>query len=133
MRRPPAICGNDGEVLPVMADVSDHHAVRDMVEQTVKTFDAIDIVVSNVGIRKYRAFLKSSPEDWDELLKSNLSPEFYLSRYAIPHMREKKSRPYHRHFRRRRVLGAHDAPRAEHSGEDRHAWPRQGHRARVRR
>jgi NAD(P)-dependent dehydrogenase (short-subunit alcohol dehydrogenase family) len=84
------IRANGGEVLPIMADVSDHHAVRDMVAETVRTFGGIDIVVSNVGIRKYRAFLDTSPEDWDEVLKTNLSPAFYLSRYAIPHMREKK-------------------------------------------
>ena len=85
-----AIRANGGEVLPVMADVSDHHAVRGMIDETVTTFGGIDIVVSNVGIRKYRAFLDTSPEEWDEVLRSNLSPGFYLSRYAIPHMREKK-------------------------------------------
>jgi 3-oxoacyl-[acyl-carrier protein] reductase len=61
-----------------------------MVAETVRTFGSIDIVVSNVGIRKYRALLDTSPEDWDEVLKANLSPAFYLSRYAIPHMRDKK-------------------------------------------
>jgi 3-oxoacyl-[acyl-carrier protein] reductase len=85
-----AIRANGGEVLPVMADVSDHEAVRDMVDQTVQAFGAIDIVVSNVGIRRYRAFLEISPEEWDEVLRSNLSAAFYLARYAIPHMREKK-------------------------------------------
>ncbi len=85
-----AIRAAGGEVLPVMADVSDHSAVRDMVNQTVAAFGGIDIVVSNVGIRRYRAFLEISPEEWDEVLRSNLSAAFYLSRYAVPHMREKK-------------------------------------------
>ena len=85
-----AIRANGGEALPILADVSDHHAVRGMIDETVTTFGGIDIVVSNVGIRKYRAFLDTSPEDWDDVLRSNLSPAFYLSRYAIPHMREKK-------------------------------------------
>lgn len=85
-----AIRASGGEVMSVMADVSDHTAVRDMVDQTVRNFGAIDIVVSNVGIRKYRAFLEISPEEWDEVLRSNLSAGFYLARYAIPHMRERK-------------------------------------------
>jgi 3-oxoacyl-[acyl-carrier protein] reductase len=85
-----AIRGNGGEVLPVLADVSDAAAVRDMVEQTVTAFGGIDIVVSNVGVREYRAFLDTSPEQWGAVLRSNLSAAFYLSRYAIPHMREKK-------------------------------------------
>jgi NAD(P)-dependent dehydrogenase (short-subunit alcohol dehydrogenase family) len=85
-----AIRANGGEVLPVMADVSDHNSVSAMVAETVKTFGAIDIVVSNVGIRKYRAFLEITPEEWDDVLRSNLSAAFYLARAAIPHMREKK-------------------------------------------
>ena len=85
-----AIRANGGEALPVIADVSDPAAVRAMIDETVQTFGAIDIVVSNVGIRKYRAFLETSPEEWDAVLRSNLSAGFYLSRYAIPHMRERK-------------------------------------------
>src|SRR5947209_18808800 len=41
-----AIRANGGEVLPVMADVSDHKAVSALVDQTVKHFCGIDIVVS---------------------------------------------------------------------------------------
>jgi 3-oxoacyl-[acyl-carrier protein] reductase len=76
-----SIRANGGEALPVMADASDHAAMRDMVEQTVKAFGAIDIVVSNVGIRGYRAFLEISPEEWDEVLRSNHSAAFYTSRH----------------------------------------------------
>ncbi len=85
-----AIRAKGGEVLSVLADVSDHKAVSDMVDRTVKTFGGVDIVISNVGIRKYRAFLEITPEEWDDVLRSNLSAAFYLSRAAIPHMREKK-------------------------------------------
>jgi NAD(P)-dependent dehydrogenase (short-subunit alcohol dehydrogenase family) len=85
-----AIRANGGEVLPILADVSDPEAVRGMIEQTVAAFGGIDIVVSNVGIRRMRAFLDITPAEWDEVLRSNLSAAFYLARYAVPHMREKK-------------------------------------------
>lgn len=85
-----AIRANGGEALPILADVSDPGAVRGMIDETVETLGGIDILVSNVGIRAYRAFLDISPEEWDGVLKSNLSAAFYLSRYAIPHMKEKK-------------------------------------------
>jgi len=78
-----------GEALPVLADVSDDAQVDRMVRTTVDTFGGIDIVVSNVGIRKMRAFLETTPEDWDDVLRSNLSASFYLARHAIPHMRAK--------------------------------------------
>jgi 3-oxoacyl-[acyl-carrier protein] reductase len=80
-----------GEALGVLADVADDAAVGRMVREAVAGFGGLDIVVSNVGIRKMRPFLEITPEEWDEVLRSNLSASFYLARHAIPHMREKKS------------------------------------------
>ncbi|HET8997764.1 MAG TPA: SDR family NAD(P)-dependent oxidoreductase, partial [Acetobacteraceae bacterium] len=76
-----------GEALPILADVADDAAVGRMVDQAVATFGSVDVVVSNVGIRKYRAFLEITPEEWDAVLRTNLSASFYLARHAIPHMR----------------------------------------------
>jgi NAD(P)-dependent dehydrogenase (short-subunit alcohol dehydrogenase family) len=84
------IRGRGGEALPVMADVSDDTAVKGMVDQAVAAFGSLDIVVSNVGIRKYRAFLEITPQEWDDVLRSNLSASFYLARHAIPHMQRNK-------------------------------------------
>jgi NAD(P)-dependent dehydrogenase (short-subunit alcohol dehydrogenase family) len=61
-----------------------------MVNDAVATFGGLDIVVSNVGIRKMRAFLETTPQDWDDVLRSNLSASFYLARHAIPHMQKNK-------------------------------------------
>ncbi|HUB49279.1 MAG TPA: SDR family oxidoreductase [Acetobacteraceae bacterium] len=79
-----------GEAIGVLADVSDDGEVGGMVRQAVATYGSIDIVVSNVGIRKMRPFLEITPQEWDDVLRSNLSASFYLARHAIPHMREKK-------------------------------------------
>jgi 3-oxoacyl-[acyl-carrier protein] reductase len=79
-----------GEAMSVLADVSDDAAVGRMVSATVERFSSIDIVVSNVGIRKMLPFLEITPEVWDDVLRSNLSASFYLARHAIPHMRAKK-------------------------------------------
>ncbi len=79
-----------GEALPVLADVSDDAAVGRLVGSAVEAFGGLDIVVSNVGIRKYRAFLEITPEEWDAVLRTNLSASFYLARHAIPHMRARK-------------------------------------------
>jgi NAD(P)-dependent dehydrogenase (short-subunit alcohol dehydrogenase family) len=79
-----------GEAVPILADVSDDDAVGRMVARTVETFGGIDVVVSNVGIRKMRPFLEITPQEWDDVLRSNLSASFYLARHAIPHMRRNK-------------------------------------------
>jgi NAD(P)-dependent dehydrogenase (short-subunit alcohol dehydrogenase family) len=78
-----------GEAIAVMADVSKDDDVARMVETGVREFGGIDILVSNVGIRRYRPFLEITPEEWREVIDINLSAAFYLSRHCLPHMRLK--------------------------------------------
>ena len=85
-----AIKSRGGDAIGVLADVADDAAVGRMVQRAVDTFGGIDVVVSNVGIRKMRPFLEITPDEWDEVLRSNLSASFYLARHAIPHMQRNK-------------------------------------------
>lgn len=82
--------GVGARALGVMADVSSHAEVASMTERAAAHFGSLDIVVSNVGIRRMQPFLEIGLEDWNEVLANNLSPAFYLARNAIPHMRSRK-------------------------------------------
>jgi len=79
-----------GRALPFMADVSKHDEVAAMVRAAAAAFGAVDIVVSNVGMRRMQPFLEIGLEDWDAVLATNLTPAFYLARNAIPHMQKRK-------------------------------------------
>jgi NAD(P)-dependent dehydrogenase (short-subunit alcohol dehydrogenase family) len=79
-----------GKALGVMADVSSHDAVAELVEKTVAEFGSVDIAISNVGVRRKQPFLDISPEDWQMVLDTNLSPAFYMARNVIPHMQKRK-------------------------------------------
>ena len=79
-----------GKALGVMADVSVHDEVDELVRKTVDAFGSADIAISNVGIRRKQAFLDISLDDWQTVLANNLSPAFYLARNVIPHMRAQK-------------------------------------------
>jgi len=79
-----------GRAIGVMADVSAHDQVEQMVCRAVAEFGSADIVVSNVGMRRKQAFLDISVEDWHAVLGTNLNPAFYLARQVIPHMRQRK-------------------------------------------
>jgi NAD(P)-dependent dehydrogenase (short-subunit alcohol dehydrogenase family) len=84
------IRGGGGKAIGVMADVSSHDAVAGLVQQTVAEFGSVDIAISNVGLRRKQPFLEISPEDWQQVLDTNLSPAFYMARNAIPHMQRRK-------------------------------------------
>ncbi|WP_338665233.1 3-oxoacyl-ACP reductase family protein [Pararoseomonas sp. SCSIO 73927] len=75
-----------GEAIAVLADVSDPAAVSAMVAETVERFGGLDITVANVSVRPYQPFLEISLEDWDRVIRTNLSSTFYLARAALPHM-----------------------------------------------
>jgi 3-oxoacyl-[acyl-carrier protein] reductase len=79
-----------GEAVAVLADVAKDAEVAALVGETVAAFGGLDILVSNVGIRRYRPFLEITPDEWNEVIGTNLSAAFYLARHALPHMRAKR-------------------------------------------
>ena len=78
------------KALAVMADVGDHKAVADMVDQAAEKFGSVDIAISNVSLRLHQPLLEISIEDWHRILDTNLSSAFYLARACLPHMVEKR-------------------------------------------
>lgn len=72
----------------IMADVSNTNEVQRLTQTAIQNFGSIDILVSNVGIRKMRPFLEISDAEWSDVLATNLSPAFYLSREIIPLMQK---------------------------------------------
>jgi 3-oxoacyl-[acyl-carrier protein] reductase len=84
------IKASSGQAMSFMADVSQDLEVAEMVKATVARYGSIDIAVSNVGIRRKQAFLDITPEDWDSVMQTNLTPAFYVARHVIPHMQAKR-------------------------------------------
>jgi len=78
------------EALGVMADVSVDSDVARMVQVAAERLGGVDIVVSNVGIRRKQPFLEITPDDWNEVLRTNLTQAYLLARHAIPLMRARR-------------------------------------------
>lgn len=79
-----------GNAAACLADVSRDEDIARMVALARDTYGHVDIAVSNVGKRPYAAFLDITPQDWDDVLRTNLSAAFYLARHVIPMMRERR-------------------------------------------
>ncbi|MEA4875778.1 3-oxoacyl-[acyl-carrier-protein] reductase [Anaerorhabdus sp.] len=52
-------------------DVQDHEAVKQMMDETVKEYGHIDVLVNNAGITKDGLLLRMSDEDFDKVLSIN--------------------------------------------------------------
>jgi 3-oxoacyl-[acyl-carrier protein] reductase len=81
--------GLGADAIGVMADVSDPEQVRTMTEQVAAAFGAVDIAVSNVGVRRRQAFEDITIEDWHDTLATNLHAVFYLDHFVLPGMRDR--------------------------------------------
>ena len=54
-------------------------------------FGKIDILVNNAGVNSRRSFDELSVEEWDAMLRTNLTSAFYACKCVVPVMREQGS------------------------------------------
>ncbi|MFJ9455198.1 SDR family NAD(P)-dependent oxidoreductase [Kitasatospora sp. NPDC101447] len=68
------------------ADTTDPTAVRDLVESTVARYGRLDGLVVNAGVGRGGGVGETSDEDWDLVLRTNLTGPFLTMRAALPHL-----------------------------------------------
>lgn len=67
-------------------DVSDEKSVSELVSETVKLFDRLDIIVNNAGVGIQKPTDELTNEDYQKVISVNQDGVFYGSKYAIPEM-----------------------------------------------
>ena len=77
--------------LAVQTNVTDEAQVEAMVEQTVKTFGRLDILVANAGILKAHEVTEFPASEWRAVIEVNLVGYFLCAKAAAKVMREQKS------------------------------------------
>src|SRR5512135_2488795 len=68
------------------ADVTQVDQVKAMVEETSAQYGKIDILVNNAGLVRDNFLMLMSDEDWESLVKTNLTSLFYCCRLVIRKM-----------------------------------------------
>ncbi len=71
-----------GRAVALQADVSDPAAASALVDSTIAELGALDIVVNNAGITRDGLLVRMSDEDWDAVIRTNLSGVFNVTRAA---------------------------------------------------
>jgi len=57
-----------------------------VIGEVIETYGQLDILVNNAGITVDKTVRKMAPEEWDRVIRVNLSGAFYLSRAVLQHM-----------------------------------------------
>ncbi|AXK34844.1 SDR family NAD(P)-dependent oxidoreductase [Streptomyces armeniacus] len=78
--------------LALPGDASDNGAVEAAVEATVKEFGRLDAVVANAGFATPDGLAGGHPDDWREMVLTNVLGPALLIRAALPALRETRGR-----------------------------------------
>ena len=77
--------GRKAAVIP--ADVTDIEGLKDVVDQTVRSLDGLDIVVNNAGgVEQLGTYTDMTVAILESAFRFNVSAPFELGRHALPHM-----------------------------------------------
>lgn len=73
------------EVLTQQTDVSRRDQVQHFVDSAVEQFGAVDILVNNAGIFFNATFEEMSDEQWERMMRVNVTSVFIVSQIVIRH------------------------------------------------
>jgi len=71
------------EVKPAAVDVRNRESLQSLITQTAKDFGRLDVLVNNAGITRDNISMRMKPEEWQQVLDTNLSSVFHASQAAL--------------------------------------------------
>jgi len=92
MRTPsdhPDLVSDRVRTLPL--DVTDAATVRPALEQAIKAFGQVDVLVNNAGYGAFGPFEAATNEQIERQYATNVTGLMYVTREFVPHFRERKS------------------------------------------
>jgi acetoacetyl-CoA reductase len=83
-------CSDEGyEFTVAEGDVSDYEACGRMVAEVEKQVGPVDVLINNAGITRDTTFHKMDPSQWSDVINTDLSSVFNVTRHVIEGMRER--------------------------------------------
>lgn len=79
------------ESLVIAADVTQPESSRIISEQTLSRFGRIDALVNNAGIAPVLSIEQTTAQAWRQIIDTNLSAAFYLSRAVWPVFKQQRA------------------------------------------
>lgn len=74
------------KVIAILGDVSDHTDAKRMISQATEALGSVDILINNAGITNDKLMLKMTEEDFERVLKINLTGAFNMTQSVLKAM-----------------------------------------------
>jgi 3-oxoacyl-[acyl-carrier protein] reductase len=84
------LSANGGIAKGYRSDAADTTQAEQLVDDVVKEFGKIDIVVNNAGITRDGLLMRMSEDQWDAVINTNLKSVFNVTKAATKHMMRAK-------------------------------------------
>ena len=79
------------KVKAYQSNAGDYAACESFVTDVLATFGAVDICVNNAGISKDNLLMRMTPEQWDDVMQTNLKSVFNMTKQVIRPMMKARS------------------------------------------
>jgi 3-oxoacyl-[acyl-carrier protein] reductase len=86
-----ALADNSIKGIGMVLDVADSESVTACLKQVTEDFGAPDILVNNAGITRDNLLMIMKDDQWDDIINTNLSSVFRMSKAVIRAMMKKRS------------------------------------------
>lgn len=76
----------------IISDISIRENLTKIVEETVETFGALNILVNNAHVSRQKPFIHTEPADLELSFNTGFLPTFYLMQEAYPELKKSKGK-----------------------------------------
>jgi 3-hydroxy acid dehydrogenase / malonic semialdehyde reductase len=78
---------HDSDIHTLHLDVRDRKSVESLMDHLPEAWRAIDVLINNAGLsRGLEPLHKNDPDDWEEMISTNVSGLLYVTRQILPGM-----------------------------------------------
>ena len=75
----------------MILNVTDNDQILDLLKAVTVEFSSVDILINNAGITRDNILIRMKEEEWDEIINTNLSSVYKMSKAVLRGMIKKKS------------------------------------------
>ncbi len=87
--RPAIEAAGPGAVETLQADVRSYDQITGAIEATVARFGGLDYLINNAGVGIFTEVGSMTPDQWSEVIDTNLTGVFNACQSALPHLRRR--------------------------------------------
>ncbi|MGN5882775.1 3-oxoacyl-[acyl-carrier-protein] reductase [Staphylococcus simulans] len=79
------------EAFAIQANVANPDEVKDMIQEVVKQFGSVDVLVNNAGITRDNLLMRMKEQEWDDVIDTNLKGTFNCIQKVSRQMMKQRS------------------------------------------